>query len=67
MEEVIEKLILEEEELGEKISNLTAFLNKDYINKTIGDLQYSYLGIQHSAMLTYRKVLILRIQDLKAK
>ena len=63
-ETFLDRLIKEEKELGEKIVGLAGALNKDNFNKVVGDYQFDLLGVQHSAMLAYRKVLIMRINDL---
>jgi hypothetical protein len=66
-ESFLDRVIKEEYELGVKITALSNFLNKDYVNKITGDLQFSYLNLQRSAMIAYRQILIIRIEDLKSK
>lgn len=61
----LERLILEEEELGQKIVALSTALNKDGFSKIVGDYQFELLALQHSCMVSYRRVLIMRINDLK--
>lgn len=66
-ETFLDRVIKEEQELGVKVSALSKFLNQDYVNKVTGDLQFSYLNVQKSAMIAYRQILIIRIEDLKPK
>jgi hypothetical protein len=61
----LERLIIEEEELGKKIVGLSGALNKDGFSKIVGDYQFELLSLQHSLMVGYRRVLIMRINDLK--
>ena len=61
----LERLINEEEELGKKITALSGALNKDGFSKIVGDYQFELLNLQHGAMITYRRVLIMRIKDLQ--
>lgn len=63
----LERLIIEEQELGEKIISLSKALNTDYFSEKVGFFQFELLGVQHSTMLAYRRILIMRISDLKAK
>lgn len=60
----LERLIDEEKELGNKIVDLAKGLNSDGFAQKVGDYQFELLSLQHGAMLTYRRVLILRIKDL---
>lgn len=64
-ETFLDRLIREEQELGEKIAGLAKALNTDGFAEKVGDYQFDLLCVQHSAMLTYRKVLRMRIADLK--
>ena len=63
----LERLILEEEELGQKIAGLSKALNSDGFCEKAGEYQFELLGVQHSAMVAYRRILLLRIKDLKSK
>jgi hypothetical protein len=63
----LERLILEEEELGEKITALNKALHSDGFAQKVGDYQFELLNLQHGAILTYRRVLIMRIKDLTSK
>lgn len=63
----LDRLIKEEKELGEKVIALSTALSKDHFNKVVGNLQYSYLNVQRSAMIAYRQILVIRIEDLKSK
>jgi len=65
MNDFIERLILEEKELGERIARLNEALNKDGFAKKVGDYQFELLSLQHSLMIAYRRILNIRIQDLK--
>jgi hypothetical protein len=77
MDAFLERLINEEKELGEKITGLTKALHSDGFSQKVGDYQYSFLfylshqysllSLQHSTMIAYRQVLIMRIADLTAK
>jgi hypothetical protein len=60
-ETFLDRLIREEQELGEKIAGLAT----DGFAEKVGDYQFDLLCVQHSAMLTCRKVLRMRIADLK--
>lgn len=63
----LERLINEEKELGEKIVALNKALFSDRFSEKVGDYQFDLLNFQHVAMITYRRVLIMRIFDLKYK
>jgi hypothetical protein len=63
----LERLINEEKELGEKISGLNKGLYSDGFAEKVGDYQFELLNLQHDAMITYRRVLIMRIKDLSSK
>lgn len=67
MKELIERLELELSELDIKIGNLTAALHVPNFSEKVGDYQFELLGVQHSSMTAYRRVLNLRIKDLKSK
>ncbi len=58
----LERLIAEEKELREKINELNRTLSTKNIAKLAGEYQFSLLNLQHGAMLTYRRVLIMRIE-----
>ena len=66
-EAFLERLINEEKELGEKIVGLNKGLYSDGFAEKVGDLQFELLNLQHGAMITYRRVLIIRIKDLTLK
>lgn len=66
-ETFLQRLILEEEELGQKIVNLNKGLGSPGFAEKVGTMQFELLATQHSAMITYRRVLILRINDLSAQ
>lgn len=61
----LERLINEEKELGEKIVGLNKALNSDGFAEKVGNYQFELLSLQHSTMITYRRVLSMRIKDLK--
>jgi len=63
-EAFLERLINEEKELGEKIAGLNKGLHSDGFAQKVGDYQFELLNLQHGAMITYRRVLIMRIKDL---
>jgi hypothetical protein len=67
MDAFLERLVNEEKELGEKVVALTKALHSDGFSRKVGDYQFSLLSLQHSTMIAYRQVLIMRIADLKAK
>lgn len=67
LEPLLKKLIKEEQELGEKIVGLNKALFSDYFSEKVGDYQFDLLNLQHGAMITYRRVLIMRITDLEKK
>jgi hypothetical protein len=58
-------LINEEKELGEKIVGLNKGLSSDGFAVKVGLTQFELLNLQHGAMITYRRVLIMRINDLE--
>lgn len=60
----LERLINEEKELGEKIVALNKGLQSDGFAEKVGDYQFELLNLQHGAMITYRRVLNMRIKDL---
>jgi hypothetical protein len=60
----LERLILEEEELGIKLAGLSKGLNSDGFTEKVGEYQFELLSLQQSAMATYRRVLKMRIKDL---
>ena len=59
----LERLVKENEELGEKIVALNKALQSDGFAVKVELFQL--LHLQHSAMLIYQRVLIMRINDLK--
>ena len=61
----LERLINEEKELGEKIVGLNKGLSSDGFAVKVGLTQFELLNLQHGTMITYRRVLIMRINDLK--
>lgn len=63
----LERLINEEKELGEKIVGLSKGLNSDGFAQKVGDYQFELLNLQHSSMITYRRILTMRIKDLTSK
>lgn len=63
----LERLINEEKELGQKIAGLMKAIDSEGFLEKVGDYQFSLLSLQHSTMIAYRKVLIMRIEDLKQK
>lgn len=67
MDAFLERLINEEKELGEKILGLSKALNSDRFADKVGKYQFELLNVQHGAMITYRRVLIMRIADLTPK
>ncbi|MCK9417263.1 hypothetical protein M0Q97_11505 [Candidatus Dojkabacteria bacterium] len=60
----LERLITEEKELGKKIIDLNNGLNSVGFYEKVGDYQFYLLNLQYSAMITYRRVLLMRIKDL---
>ena len=58
------RLINEEKELGEKIVGLSKGLQSDGFSQKVGGYQFELLRLQHGAMITYRRILIMRIKDL---
>ena len=63
----LERMLIEEEELGDKIQKLNAALNSDNFIDKVGVQQYELMWIQLHTMASYRGTLILRINNLKAK
>jgi hypothetical protein len=61
----LERLILEEEQLGEKITGLNKGLNSDGFAAKVGDYQFELLSLQHGVMISYKRILNMRIKDLK--
>lgn len=63
----LERLISEEEELGKKITGLIGALSSDGFAEKVGMYQFELLSVQHSCMIAYRRILNMRINDLKSK
>lgn len=63
----LDRLIQEEVELGNKISALSGALYSDRFAEKVGDYQFELLNLQHTSMIAYRRVLNMRIKDLKSK
>jgi hypothetical protein len=63
----LDRLIIEEKELGEKIIGLNAGLNQPGFSEKVGDYQFELLALQHSTMIAYRRVLNMRIKDIYQK
>lgn len=63
----LERLILEEKELSEKIVGLNKGLQSDGFAEKVGEYQFELLSLQHSTMIAYRRVLNMRIKDLNQK
>ena len=60
----LERLVNEEKELGEKIVGLNKGLMSDGFSEKVGMFQFELLNLQHSTMLSYRRILNIRINDL---
>ncbi len=60
----LERLYLEEEELGKKIVGLNKGLQSDGFAEKVGEYQFELLSLQHSTMVAYRRILLMRIKDL---
>lgn len=60
MEPFVSRLIVERQELDEKISKLRAFMAGDAF-KTVDKVQQMLLAVQYQAMVTYSLVLSQRI------
>lgn len=67
MEEFVKRLLEEEKELSLKIEALNKALNSDGFFEKVGYYQFELLGVQHSSMIAYRRVLSMRIKDLLKK
>lgn len=61
----LQRLEDEEANLGSKIYGLSKALAEDGFHEKVGAYQYDLLSVQHSAMLAYRKVLIMRIENIR--
>ena len=66
-ETFLDRLIKEEEQLGEKITGLNKGLHSSGFAEKVGDYQFRLLCLQHSTMIAYRQVLVMRIDDLKSE
>lgn len=64
-ETFLDRFIREEQELGEKIINLTKALNSEGFQEKVGTYQYNLLIIQQAAMVAYKHTLTMRIQALE--
>lgn len=62
---ILGRLIIEEEELGQKIVAINNYLDNGNLRIELGTTQYELLALQHSIMLAYRRTLNMRISDLK--
>lgn len=63
----LERLISEEEELGKKITKLIRALSSNGFAEKVGMYQFELLSVQHSCMIAYRRILNMRINNLKTK
>jgi hypothetical protein len=63
----LERLVNEEMELGKKIVGLNKGLQSDGFAEKVGNYQFELLNLQHGAMITYRRILNMRIKDLTPK
>lgn len=63
-ETFLQRLKLEEKELGEKIVRLNKALDSEGFDVKVGMHQFSLLALQCDTMRAYRRVLIMRIEDL---
>lgn len=59
---VLEKVVIEQQELSQRIERLQAFLDKV---PSISENQIELLKVQHNAMQIYNHILTQRISDLK--
>jgi len=66
-ESFLDRLIREEKELGEKIVGLNKGIHSDGFAQKVGEYQFNLLCLQHSTMIAYRQILVMRIADLKDK
>jgi hypothetical protein len=67
MTDFLERLIEEEKELDKKVSSLCCALESDGFKEKVGEYQHNLLSLQCNTMLTYRRILIMRIDDLQSK
>jgi hypothetical protein len=65
MNELVSKLLTEQDELIAKTEKLKAFIGTDVYGKTLSGKHKILLRKQLEAMLTYRDVLDERIEDLE--
>ena len=65
-ESPLDRMIIEERELNEKIFSLAVAIGSDGFCDKVGAYQFELLCAQHSTMIAYRRILNLRITDLKS-
>jgi hypothetical protein len=63
----LERLVIEENELSQKLDALKKALESDGLAEKVSDYQFELLGLQLSTMTAYRRILIMRIKDLESK
>lgn len=63
----LQRLIIEEEDLGTKLVALSTALESPGFSERVGKTQFDLLHLQRSAMATYRQILRMRIKDLNNK
>ncbi len=61
----LERLIIEEKELGDKLSSLATAMNSIGFPKKVGDYQFGLISVQYNAMMAYKHILRMRINHLK--
>ena len=65
MEAFVERLIVEKEDLAEKVNGLRCFLDLSTIEKKVSEYQHTLLKKQYQVMFTYLSILEARLEDFK--
>ena len=64
VETPLQRLVIEERELGEKCEALDKALNSENFSAKVGQWQFEQMKLQYNHMISYRKILNKRIKNL---
>jgi hypothetical protein len=64
IETPLQRLVIEERELGEKCEALDKALNSENFSAKVGQWQFEQMKLQYNHMISYRKILNKRIKNL---
>jgi hypothetical protein len=66
IETPLQRLVIEERELGEKCEALDKALNSENFSAKVGQWQFEQMKLQYNHMISYRRILNKRIRNLNA-